>query len=395
MKVLLLLLLFSTLSIASKLGLLEIEKHQVSHPFYLMIEEKKTTLKAKLQQSYASIPLTLSLNTAHAKPKESDAELEYSVGVTKSFYIGDQKTKGLQIDTLELEASLLALEQQQIAFSNQIKADYHQSCLNLQQRTLFEKSYHEFEKLYTTKKKAYHYQEISKKELLQLSIEKQTLVQTLQQLKDEEHLSKEALFSTLQMNTKNDLACSDLYQNSYFFEDNRSLFQLSKTAIRKKIAASKKRALLYERNFETVNLSIGYDKEIDMERYGVGLALPLAFTSKKNSYQKIVSLHQQKALKLEQQNMLLEKNIKFKKLQIKLNNDAMMISTIKKNLQKYKDELLPLLHKSYMIGESSVLDYLINKQKFWQLQHTLNIHQKNYYQTLFTLFTVAEIKDIK
>ncbi len=67
--------------------------------------------------------------------------------------------------------------------------------------------------------------------------------------------------------------------------------------------------------------------------------------------------------------------------------------TIKKNLQNYKKNLVPLIKKSYDLGESSVIEYLLNRQNYHQLKQELFATQKAYYRTLFRLYTLSETKD--
>ncbi len=389
--------LFNTIS-ASSYSLQNIEeKLQKTHPLYLSIEEQKSANLAKIRGEYASNPYVLSGSGAKAKPSNNDEEFEYSVEVGKTFLLGDAKAKSLNIAKLNNEAISLELERELLAFSNHVKLLYHTSCLSKEQREFFEESYSDFEKLYTKKEKAYKYQEISKKELLSLKIEKAVLKQKLQSLKADEEISKFALLDLLELKNKgsNELFCHDLYPMEFSETNSPNIFLLSKRAYKAKILGARKSAKLYDRRFESIDISAGYDNEIDMERYGIGVSLPLSFTSKTNEYKKIAALHNQKVLKLQQQNMFLEKERKFKQLKSKLENEKNIIHLTEDNIHAYETELLPLVKKSYQFGKSSVVEYLLSKQKLWQLYETLNINKKIYYETLFELYTVAEIKEKK
>lgn len=396
MKNFIFLSLFASLAAASPLTLEKIdEKLQKSHPLYLSIEEQKAANRAKIKGEYAGNPFVLSGSGAQANPEGADEAFEYSVGVGRSFLLGSQRAQNLQIANLNHKAFALKLDNALLAFSNRIKADYHQSCLTAQQRAAFEKSYSEFEKLYIKKQKAYKYKEISKKELLQLEIEKADLEQKLQRLKAEEQISKQTLFDAIGITDDNTvLSCSDLHPMTFNQDDSTEVFALSTEALNKQILGAQKSASLYDRSFESIDLSVGYDKEIDMKRYGVGVSLPLSFTSKSDEYKKISALHQQRALKLQKQNMLIEKNRTFKQYRAKLENEKNLILMTEQSITSFERDLLPLIEKSYQLGESSVVEYLLSKQKLWQLQERLSEYKKAYYKTLFELYTVTEIKEI-
>ena len=94
-----------------------------------------------------------------------------------------------------------------------MKNIYHQHCLDVQNYRSFEQSYQEFVKLYNKKQKAYKYQEISKTELMQLEIEKNSLYAQLQEIKMQQNISKQNLFmlSKIHYTESTKLSCKDMY----------------------------------------------------------------------------------------------------------------------------------------------------------------------------------------
>jgi len=90
---------------------------------------------------------------------------------------------------------------------------------------------------------------------------------------------------------------------------------------------------------------------------------------------------------------MLEKKSMAKALEAELKSTAVNIHALESNIYKYKNTLLPLMKKSYDLGESSVIEYLLNRQAYYQQQLELFAMQKDYYQTLFTLYSLSEIKD--
>ncbi len=371
------------------------EKLKNSHPLPLYIKEQKEANSAQIEGEFAPLAFVLSLNSAKAKPDNEDGKLEYGVELSKSFLLGDQRTEALEIAKLNNRAISFELDNKMLAFSNSLKSQYHQSCLITEQKIAFEEFFEEFQELYSKKLKAYKYQEISKKELLQLEIEKEDLKQKLENLKATESILKQTLLDAIGIKSENStLLCQDLHPMEFNQNDSSLMFENSTNSLKSQIEATKKSAKFYDRNFESVELSVGYDDEIDTKRYGVGLSLPLSFSSKKDEYKKISAIYQQKALILQKKSLLIEKNRAFKELKANLENKKKLILSTKSRIDRFKNSLLPLIEQSYRLGESSVIEYLLSKQKLWQLQELLNEHKKAYYKSLFELYTVAEIKEI-
>lgn len=386
--------LFSALQ-ATTISLVDIEeKLQKTHPLHLSFKEQELSNIAKSKGEYARSPIVLQGGSTQAEPLGEDSELEYSIGAQKTFVFGNKKN--LEISNLNNLASQLELKKELLAFNNELKLLYHQSCLEKTKTETYEKLYRDFEKLYAKKQKAYEYKEISKKEFLQLKIEKADLKQRLQGFKADESISKSSLFSIIGVNdSKTKLYCQDMHPMEFTKDGEKALFTLSKEALDSQILAAKKSTKLYDRNFESVDLSLGYDNEIDMKKYGVGISLPLSFTSDANEYKKVSALHKQKALRFKKESLLLAKNQKFKALKSKLQNSKNLILMASENIKIGENELSPLIEKSYQLGESSVVLYLLEREKLWRLYLTLNDYKKRYYQTLFELYTVAELKGKK
>ncbi len=389
-------MLFSAVAETFTLSLKQIdEKLENSHPLSLYIKEQKEANSAKIEGEFASSAFELTLTSAKAKPDNADGELEYGVGVAKSFLLGDQRTKALQIAKLNNQSISFELDNRMLAFSNSLKSQYHQSCLIIEQKRVFEKFFEDFKKLYSKKLKAYKYQEISKKELLQLEIEKEDLKQKLENLKATENIWKQTLFDAIGIKSETtNLSCQDLHPMEFNQNDSSLLFANSINSFKSQIEASKRNIKFYDRNFESIELSIDYDDEIDTKKYGVGFSLPLSFSSKKDEHKKISAMHQQKAFILQKKSILIEKNRAFKELKANLENEKKLILSTESRIDRFKSDLLPLIEHSYRLGESSVVEYLLSKQKLWQLQESLNKHKKAYYKSLFELYTVAEIKEI-
>jgi len=88
-----------------------------------------------------------------------------------------------------------------------------------------------------------------------------------------------------------------------------------------------------------------------------------------------------------------ERKSLFRSLEMKLKSQAQMYRTLKQNAKNYSKKVLPLIQSSYDLGETSVIEFLLSKQKWYQLREEVFLTKKAYYKTLFNLYTVSEQKD--
>ncbi|OYY56640.1 MAG: hypothetical protein B7Y52_03075, partial [Sulfurovum sp. 28-43-6] len=320
---------------------------------------------------------------------------EYSGGFSKKLYLGDTQKQEQTITRLANEATLLEASKGVLDFENGLKNLYHQHCLDRQNFKRFEQNYADFERLYEKKQKAYTYQEIAKTELMQLEIEKNKLFARLQILKATQEISKQKLLMLAHSGTQGNtsLSCVDMYPLRASVSLGEKQFALSKEAYDKRIQSTQVALKRHAKAIDSVTLSARYDNEIDIERYTVGVSVPLAFTSKKSEQERASALYQNAALSYRHEQEMLEKKSMAKALEAELKSTAVNIRALESNIYKYKNTLLPLMKKSYDLGESSVIEYLLNRQAYYGQQLELFAMQKDYYQTLFTLYSLSEIKD--
>ncbi|MBT8343589.1 MAG: TolC family protein, partial [Sulfurovum sp.] len=259
----------------------------------------------------------------------------------------------------------------------------------------FKQNYQDFVKLYKKKQKAYKYQEISKAELMQLEIEKNRLDAQLHEIQMIQKISKEKVLTLGRINhsEKTVLVCNDMYPIRENVKLKEDTFQLSKKAHEKRIKSTQAALERHSKALDSISLSVQYDKEIDMDRYSIGVSIPLAFTSQRSEQERAAALHHNSAISFNHEQTMLEKKSMFSEMKNTLKSKAMIIRSLKKNLYDYKKNLLPLIKKSYELGESSVIEYLLNRQNYYQLKQELFATKKAYYHTLFTLYTFSEMKD--
>jgi len=329
-----------------------------------------------------------------AIPHAGKQGYEYAVGISKNIKLGNIQTQERDIANLQSEATRLEGQKRLINFKNSLKNIYHQHCIDVQKYRSMKQSYADLLKLYKKKQKAYNYQEVSKIELMQLQGEKNTLFTQLEELKMMQNISKQKVLMLSSANTTKhtQLSCRDMYP----IRDKVSLgkrFTLSKEAKYKRIQSAQKSLKRYSHAFESISVSGQYGKELDTDRYTIGVSLPLNFSSSKNEHAKAAAMYKASAIEYGYEQNIKEKKALLSELQSQLATQARMSKALSKNYRTYKKKLIPLVKKSYDLGEISVIEYLLNRQKLYTLNQEVYASKKAYYNTLFRLYTLSEKKD--
>ena len=396
MKQLLLVALLIQLSQASTLTLKKVLASANSNNTLIQAkEQERLLLEARNLADTSLDPLELFGSAANANPAIGKDEFEYSIGLSKQLPLGNTQEEEQSINRLNNEANLLEEDKKILNFENGLKSLYHNHCLDNKYYKVSKQNYQQFVKLYKKKQKAYKYQEISKAELMHLEIEKNRLYAQLQEIEMNQVISKQKLFVLGRINNANSttLSCRDIYPIRENIKLNENRFQLSKEAHTKRLKSTQVALERHSRSLDSINLSVQYDKEIDIDRYGVGISIPLNFTSSRSEQERAAAMYKSSALGFQHEQTMLEKRSRLLELKSYLNSKARMLKTLKNNHHNYKKQLLPLIKKSYDLGESSVIEYLLNRQKSYQLRQEIYATKKAYYNTLFRLYTLSEMKD--
>ena len=359
------------------------------------LEQERLLLEARNLADTSLDPMELFGSAANANPLVGEDEFEYSVGLSKDFSWGSTQEEEQRITRLNNEAYFLEEDKKILNFDNGLKSLYHNHCLDNKYFKVSKQNYQEFVKLYKKKQKAYKYQEISKAELMQLEIEKNRLYAQLQEIKMTQVISKQKLFLLGRINKANitTLSCKDIYpiRNNVKLDVDR--FQLSREAHTKRLESTQAALERHSSSLDSISLSAQYDNEIDTERVGIGISIPLNFTSGRSEQERAAAMYKSAALGFQHEQKMLEKKSRLLELQSYLNSKAEMLKTLKNNHRNYKTQLLPLIKKSYDLGETSVIEYLLNRQKSYQLRQEIYATKKAYYNTLFKLYALSEMKD--
>ncbi|MDO9267058.1 MAG: hypothetical protein Q7U00_08255, partial [Sulfurimonas sp.] len=149
----------------------------------------------------------------------------------------------------------------------------------------------------------------------------------------------------------------------------------------------------YNSQFDSFTLSASYQKEIDIDRFVVGLSVPLNFTSSFNEESRAMLIHKKSSLMHEKEGLKLQKASNAEALNKELLQSFETIDAQKTILAKYENELMPLVESGYALGEDSAIEYLLSQRELWKLKEELTAHYKKYYETLFKLYGILQIKE--
>ena len=357
---------------------------------------EKLSLDAKNRADGAGDPFAVMGEGTRANPVLGKGGMEYSVGVSKKVMLPGVIEQEQHIRALENDAYMLEKEKRVLLFENDIRLRYHQHCLDAQNYRSFMANYNDFVTLYRKKEKAYRYQEISKMELIQLETEKNRLYAQLHALRMQKEISGEKvkILGDLPQKASTVFLCSDMYPIRSD-TSKRGTFALSKEAYEKSIQSTKEKIKRYSRSIDTVDTYMQYTNELDVDRYSIGISVPLNFTSRRNEEERVAAMYRNSAIKYEFEQKLKLKQARLMQLRSELKSHAEMIFAWQRNLHEYQTKLFPMVRKSFDLGEISVLEYLMNRQKLYQMKEELYRQKEAYYSTLFRLYTVSETKDIK
>ena len=353
------------------------------------IEASSLALESKNLADTQTTPLTFE----HALSRSSSKILsgfEYEFGFSKELKLGNiQKLEQQQI-RLNNEAQTIEQEKYLIALSNRLKNSYHQYCLDSHYIQAFQEKYQRFSLLYSKKKMAYKHDEIAKTELLQLELEKDKLKSELQNFNQKVEDEKHQLLSLSGFMEEDFISCQEVYPIKEHVLSDDNDFSLTQKVFEKQIESRQVGLKRYSHKIESVELSMGYLKELERDVYTVSLSVPLSFSSRQSEYERASLMHETSALTFQNEQVVAQKEYKINVLKNKLRRNFQAIESTQKSIEQYTNLLLPLMKKSYDYGESSVVEYLLSQQQLSQQEEKLLEEKKGYYETLFILYQLSE-----
>jgi len=372
-----------------------IQKLKEEHPTAKAIKAYEAAYSAENRAILSNEALQLNTDGSYAKPDLEKSGYEYSIGVEQKFINPSVKKSIAKSARYLNDAEILNLKHDFLLLQNDVRLLYHLNCLDKEAILQYKESYLAFETLYIKKEKAYQYGEISKKELLQLKIELERLKGDLNYYQNQEKSSREALASKTLMPIFKDetLSCKDTYSVVEKLSFDTVEESMKEESLDKKIESLKSDFGRYDKQFDSFTLSAAYQDEIDTKKYVVGLSIPLNFTSSFNEESRAVALHKKSALEYEKQKLKLKRGSEIKLLQKQLSQAFQSTELSASILKQYENELMPLIERGYQLGEDSAIVYLLSQREMWMYKKELIENYKKYYEILFELYSVLQIKD--
>jgi len=383
---------------AGALSLDEIlQQLQNGHPLAKSIQAYKQAYGAQAEAQTARKALRFSAQGAYAKPELDESGYEYSLGVQQKFMNPHARKSALQSARYQSDAKILDLEHEFLLLKNDVSYLYHLTCLDKKILKQYKASYLAFELLYQKKAKAYEYGEVSKKEFLQLEIELDRLKNEYRHYKKEAVISKERLQSRalLPAFEGESLVCDDMHTVTENITVNRAEVTLQERSLNKKISSVESEFNRYDTLFDSFTFSAWYEDELDTDRFIIGLSLPLNFTSSVNEEYRAAAMYKKSAFEYEKEGLKLQKSSESEALKKRLVQSFQDIEALRSMSERYQNDLMPLIERGYRLGEDSAIEYLLSQREMWKFKKELIQNYKNYYEMLFKLYNVLEIKEEK
>lgn len=381
---------------ASTISLDEIlQEIKLEHPMAKSIQAYKDAYREQNRATSSRSALQFSAKGAYAEPNAEDSGYEYGIGLQQTLMNSGVQENEFRSARYQSDAQILEQRHTFMLLENNVRLMYHISCLDQKAIKQYRTSYEAFEALYKKKEKAYEYGEISKKELLQLGIELKRLKNEYKHYENEEKISRNNLQSKILLPLYADktLSCEDTYPISESLNFESAKESLKEQSLNKKIQSAQSDFKRFDTMFDSFTLSASYEEELDTNRFIVGLSMPLNFTNAINEKSRAAALYKTSALEYEKEGLELERTSETTRLKKQLVQHFQDIEILTSMLKQYEDELMPLIEKGYRLGEDSAIEYLLSKREMWRFKEDLLMHYKNYYETLFELYSVLEIKE--
>lgn len=366
-----------------------------SHPLAKSINDLVYANNSQSKALDAGEAIKLLTDRGYSKPHLDQSGYEYSIGLEQNFMNPTVKNSILKSASYQGEAEILKLKYDFMILENEVRLLYHTNCLDQYNLEQYKRSLNAFLEIYSKKERAYSYGEISKKDLLSLEIELDRLKGEYNRYESEVEISRSLLQSKalLSLLVQDQLECKDMEQITKDPLFNNETVSLQEESIEKKILSLQSDFNRYNAAFDSFSLSASYQNELDTKKFVVGLTIPLNFTSSLNEQSRSMITHKKSALTHEKEALILQKNSKADALKKRVSQQFEEVKREKNMLDRYELELMPLVEKAYTFGESSAIEYLLFHRELSKIKEELILYRKNYYTTLFELYSVLKSKD--
>lgn len=350
------------------------------------LEYKQAALVASNKAQMSSDPASLSFDFGYAKEALGEDGLEYQLSLSQDlkYPLLERKKERYSAYTLEYYKAQNRLEQNLLLFEG--AQTYHLACIDKERYEEFEKIVQNQKDIVAKLQKAFLLGEIAKRVLLFHQLQEHKLVKELEEYRHSYEQTLLVLEEQLENHTLETLACHDLYtiaplEKSTEFDEHQEY----------KILHAQEKLTALDLDFAQsvipqLSYTLGYEKELDKDRYGIILSIPLQFWGSQTQQQQVSFLNQKRVLRNKVTSFAKSYKIREEKYRQTLRNRY-------ENYIRYEKEILPLSKELQELslfalyeGEGSVLESLDALRTYQEnLIEFLEI-KKEYYTDLFMYY---------
>ncbi|MFA6136864.1 MAG: TolC family protein [Sulfurimonas sp.] len=389
MKYVIFLILFISINVNAQNLAQILESVKVSNKAKAILEKTKSQIAQNELYATNEAP-ALGTTLSHAKDNAEKGS-EYSVGLSQKLshpFSVSQKERGVEQLSKAIEQEtkhelhLLTLD---------VASKYHNSCVSKEMRDKATSLYEEQSKRVAQIQKAYELGEISKKDLLFNKLDLAKLHQSVNNYK-RTYLSELAgLQERVDNLAINDIECSDLFIPIRHVELKPLLEHDELKSIEYKMNSSKAFYGVHGSVVSSLGYELLYEKELNTQRYTVGLSIPLDALSSQKEKLKAEQLFMSSSYAFEKASLESEIQNSSNAFVSKLEALFDELSLLKDEIVPLNEELASLSKKAFDEGEGNIMEYIDATRSYsLNLLGMLEV-KKTYYNELFELYKKADL----
>ena len=393
MKILLILSIFITLNVNATnlsqiLNSLDSSKKSKS-----IVEKSKSDIaQNELSGAYAPPSFEASLSHADAMPTGEKDGLEYALGISQEISNPfDRDTKNLSIQEYNKAIKQETKHELHILELN-IISGYYNTCISKEMQEKSALLFKEQSDRFSQIQRAYELGEISRKDLLFNKLDLRKLQQNVSQYKRvyvSELSQLQGLSDSLVIT---EIDCNDLVKPKREVQIRAIEEHGELKVIEYKKNASKALYNLHSSAISSLEYGLGYEKELDMRRYTVGISIPLGDLSSQKEMLKAEQYSLSSSYSFEKDAMQSEIQSYSKTAQSKLATLYDEFTLLENEILPLNEDLVRLSKSALLEGEGDIMEYLDASRSY-----SLNVIEmleikKTYYQELFELYKKADME---
>lgn len=359
--------------------------------------QKVNTIKEKTASQIAQNELSVSyeapelgVSIAHAKDSAQEGA-EYSFVYSQKLlhpFSFNAKNRGSEFLSKSFEQEskhtihLLRLE---------VISKYYTACISKEMQYKAESLLTEQNKRFSQLQRAHNLGEISKKDLLFNKLELLKLNKKASAYKKEFLLMLSKLQGSADSLNIENLACNDLLAPTQQIE----LGELDAHSELQNLEYQKKSSeafyKVYDSTFQSLAYEVGYDKELDTQRYSFGVTIPITSLTSSKEKAKAQYMHTNSALKSEKEALKQEISNSSKSMQLKIKVLYDEYILLNEEVIPLSQELAKLSKSAFDEGEANIMEYVDSIRSLWENELEMLEIKQQYYNQLFELYKIADL----